>query len=240
MNQEINTMALLRGKIGTIILAGLFVASLSFLFLIINEKNFKVSTSYLVVQNQGNSQDFYTLTKSSEYIGKVLSEGVYSELFINEIVKTGKVKQEFLPFDKKSKIEEWSKIVKVNRNAELGMIDIVVFNNNQSDALSIAQGISDVLMTKSNLFLGEGQNIQIKILSGPVLEKNPSITNMGFAILGGFIFGILLMFIRIYYKAVNDSKKIYFGTKNFSEVVYPIKNEIHNEYGASSVYSERQ
>ena len=94
-------LALVKRKVGIIVLLGILVAALSFLFLVVSQKNFKVSTDFLVVQNQTSGQDYYSLSKSAEYIGSILSESIHSEAFINEVVKTGKVDNEFLPFDKR-------------------------------------------------------------------------------------------------------------------------------------------
>jgi len=212
MNQNIDIVALIKGKRVSIVLGSILVAALSFLFLVVSQKNFKVSTDYLIVQNQSGSQDFYTLSKSSQYIGKVLGEGAYSELFIDQVQQTGKVNREFLPFDKKEKLKEWSKTVSVKQNPDLGIITIEVFNNDQRDALAISSAVADVLTTKNSLFLGDGQNVEVKILSGPVLEKNQSVPNIIAAIIGGLLFGCLLTIAWIYYRAFAKPPTLNFGT----------------------------
>lgn len=190
-------------------LFGFFVASLSFFLLVTKEKNFKVGTDYLIVQNQTSTQDFYTLSKSAEYIGKILKEGSYSELFINEVVKTGKVNAEFLPFDKKERLKAWSNAVSVGLNPDLGIITVQVFENDQKKAVAISQAIAEVLTTKSSLFYGEGQSINVKILSGPVLEKNPSIINIIFVSIGGFVLGIMLSSLWVISRGQARKKDIF-------------------------------
>lgn len=207
--QNNQLLALMKKKIGTIILLGFLCAAFSFLLLVLKEKNFKVETDYLIVQNQTASQDFYTLSKSAQYIGKVLNEGIYSELFIGEVVKTGKVNPEFLPFDKKEKLKTWSNAVQVTLNPDLGVVSVQVFDNDQKQALAISQAIADVLTTKSNLFYGEGQNIDVKILSGPVLEKNPSFANIAAVIFGGFTLGIMLSSLWVIAKNEGRKKDVF-------------------------------
>ena len=63
-----NFLLLMKKNIGFIALGGILLGSLSFLFLVINEKNFKVQTDFLIVQNQNEGQDYYTLSKSAEYL----------------------------------------------------------------------------------------------------------------------------------------------------------------------------
>jgi capsular polysaccharide biosynthesis protein len=207
--QNSHIMPLIKRKITGIILFGLLVAALSFLTLVIKEKNFKVNTDYLVVQNRSGNQDLYTFSKSTEYIGKVLHEGIRSELFINEIAKTGKVRTDFFPLDKKERLKEWRQIVSVSRNRNLGIITVKVFDNDQNQTLEISNAISDVLLTKSNLFLGDGQNISVKILSGPMVEKNPTIENIVATAIGGFFIGILLGALWIILREDRRKKEIF-------------------------------
>lgn len=207
--QNNQVLALISRKIGGVFLFGALIAALSFFLLVVKEKNFKVGTDYLIVQNQTSSQDFYTLSKSAEYIGKILKEGVYSEIFISEVAKTGKVNAEFLPYDKKEKLKIWSDAVQVSLNPDLGIISVQVFDNNQGSASAISQAIAEVLTTKSRLFYGEGQNIDVKILSGPVLEKNPSIMNIAAVSIGGFALGIMLAALWVIFKE-DHRKKVMF------------------------------
>lgn len=233
-------MPFLKQKKGTIILSGVLVAALSFLFLVVSQKNFKVGTDFLVVQNQSGAQDFYSLSKSAEYIGKILSEAVYSELFIDEMVKTEKVSSEFLPFDKKDRMDEWKKIVKVNNNPQLGILEVETFGNNQKETLAISEAISQVLTTKNNLFRGEGQNIDVRILSGPILEKNPSFSDITLIMIGGFLAGILVSIFWIIYipKKNTDKFVLYTGKEksvfgSFSHIPEP------NEYAESLKYLDK-
>jgi capsular polysaccharide biosynthesis protein len=207
--QNNQILALISRKIGGIILFGVFIGALSFFLLVVKEKNFKVGTDYLIVQNQTSSQDFYTLSKSAEYIGKILNEGIYSEIFIGEVAKTGKVNPEFLPYDKKEKLKQWSNTVQVGLNPDLGIISVQVFDNNQTTALAISQAIAEVLTAKSQLFYGEGQNINVKVLSGPVLEKNPSITNIAAVSIGGFALGVMLSALWIISKEDRRKKDMF-------------------------------
>ncbi len=217
-------LALIKKKAGTIVLAGLLVGALSFFALITKEKSFKVSSDYLIVQNQSGSQDFYTLSKSAEYIGRILNEGIYSELFINEMVKTGKVNSEFLPFDKKEKLKQWSDMIQVRRNPDLGIITVEVFDNNQQTSLATSQAVEQVLTTKNSLFRGEGQSIDVKVLSGPVLEKNPTVGNIFAVSAGGFILGAMLSVLWIVTKENRRKKDI------FSSNTLTIKPEVQKNY----------
>jgi capsular polysaccharide biosynthesis protein len=214
MEPKSNILPILKQKAGTIILAGILLGALSFLFLVINEKNFKVTTDYLIVQDQSQGQDYYTLSKSAEFLGNVLGQSIYSELFIDEAIKTGKIDGNFLPSDPKKRLDEWNKIVQVKQDPQLGMIHVSILNNNQSKALNISNAISDVLTAKNYLFRGNGQNIDVRILSGPIIEKNPTMRNILFSIIGGFLMGALLSLLGFFlfgknHKSQEDYEKEY-------------------------------
>jgi capsular polysaccharide biosynthesis protein len=199
-----NILLLIKQKIGMIILSGVFVAALSFLFLVVSQKSVKVGTDFLVVQDKDGGQDYYALAKSAEYISKIMSEAVYSDLFIDETINTGKISKEFLPFDKKARLHEWSRVVRIKRNPEVSMISVTVYGNNVQDAVNISEGITEVFSTKSYLFRGSGLNVDVRKISGPIVEKNPSISQLALVMVGGFIVGMLLAAAFFYYRPKKD------------------------------------
>jgi capsular polysaccharide biosynthesis protein len=213
-------LVLLKQKIGVIVLMGLLVSSVSFLVLVVKEKNFKVGTDYLIVQNQNQSgpQDPYSLVKLADYNGKLFTEAIYSEIFIDQVVKTGKMNSEFLPFNKKDKLKTWSEVVNVKQNPDVGILSVTVFDNNSVQASNVAGAIKEVLTKENFMFRGDGQNIDIRVLTGPVEEKNPSVTSIAFAIAGGLGLGILLASLWIVWK--DDQKRKRFAADFLSEEEY--------------------
>ncbi len=188
-----NIFALLRSKFGTLVIAGLLFGALSFFGLMVTEKPFQTKMDFLVVQSNANNQDFYTLFKSSEYLGKILSEAVYSDRFIDALVETGKVNKEFLPFDKQERLATWSKMVTVNKNLELGIISVTVSGDRERDVARIMDGIAQVLTERNSLFRsGDEKSVEIRILSGPILEQSPNVAKILKVVLLAFVAGFLL------------------------------------------------
>lgn len=183
------------------ILAGLLAAALSFLFLVTTQYNFRAGSDLLVVQNQNGFTDYYALSKSADYLTGVLVESAYSEKFISEVKNTGLVSISFLPANKLDALKKWESMVKISRNPNLGIVRVEVFSDDQKQVTDISNAIIQVMTTKNYLFLGSGQNIDVRILSGPIWEKNPSVGNITLAIIGGFIIGFLLALLWIFYRA---------------------------------------
>lgn len=192
---------LMKNKLGIIILFGLIFSLFVFYAFIFTQKRYETSTDYLIVQNQEGAQDFYSLSKSVEYLGGILSEAVYSSVFIEELKKSDKVDKGYFPFDTREALKKWKKNVNVERNANLGIMKIRVYDNNKDSAMNISQGISEMLINKNYLFSGK-VNLDVRVLSGPITEKNPSLVKILLVVLGGFIAGCAIKILHIYYSFI--------------------------------------
>jgi len=185
------------GLVGT----GILVSVLAVLSLFLFNPRYEVRTDFLVSQEEVASKDYYTLARSSEYIGKILGEVSSSERFISAVVDTGKISPEFLPFDKKKRIEAWQKMMKMSQELDLGILHVTVFSNDPKEALRVSQAVAQVLIEKNGALLGTAdKNIPMSILSGPITEGNPSGNEIMLVAIAGFVFGIVLSFLVIFLK----------------------------------------
>lgn len=196
-----------------VLLAGVFLGVLSFFLLVITQKNSRATTDLLVVQNNGNVSDYYTMSKSVDYLNGVLIESVYSEKFLAEMKNTDSASVDFLPIDKADRLKVWQKTVNIKKKASAGIIAVEVFGDSSKQTTKISNALIDVLTNKYSLFLGQGQNIEIKVLSGPIAEKNPTISQIILVSIGGFIVGVLLNCLWIFYREEkeNEAGQLFFG-----------------------------
>lgn len=198
-----------RSRVGLIAATSVFVSVVSLFFLVMSQDAFKVRTDFFVTQNNPNSQDFYAMSRSSEYIGKVLSESIYSERFIDAVIETGKISASSFPLSKKDRLDQWSEEVNVKKNLDLGMIQVDVFGNDQKEVVRTSQAIADVLIQKNNLFRGgDEKSVDVRILSGPIVESNPSMIQLILVAVGGFLFGGLLCLLFIFVRTELYSKPV--------------------------------
>ena len=59
-----------------------------------------------------------------------------------------------LPVDPRERLSLWREEVSVEKNAELGMLRVIVKNDSQREAERVSKGIASVLIEKNNLFRG--------------------------------------------------------------------------------------
>lgn len=206
MNSQ-NFLKLAKTRVKSMILSGFLVAALSFLFLVTTQYNFRAGSDLLVVQNQAGFTDYYALSKSADYLTSIMVESAYSEKFITEVKNTNLVSIAFLPTNKLDALKKWESMVKISRNPNLGILHIEVFGADQKQVAEISNAIVQVMTTKNGLFLGDGQNIDVRVLSGPIWEKNPTVINIVVTMISGFLIGIVLNLMWIYFTAETKPEK---------------------------------
>ena len=110
-------------------------------------------------------------------------------------------------------------MISVQKSSTTGILSVKVFGDTASQVKNTSDGVIDVLVNKNSLLLGTNQNLKIQILSGPIVEKNPSLFQIILASGSGFLLGMILILMFNFYK--NESKentkrsRLYVG--NFSD-----------------------
>lgn len=199
-NQAI--FSLFKEKFGWMLLIGALFAALGFLSLMLLQPRYQTSSDFLVVQTNTGNQDFYSQFKSAEYLGKVLGESIYSERFINAVIESGKVNADMLPFDKKDRLDTWRDMVEVRKNLELGVIEVTVKGQYERDTARIMDGIGEVLINKNMLFRsGDEKSVEVRILSGPIAERTPTVPMILKTVVASFAFGFVLTFLFVILKS---------------------------------------
>lgn len=186
-----------REHVGKIILWGLLIGSLSFLFSIALTKRYRVTTDFLIAQNAISFRDLYSLSKSAEYAGNVLSDAIYSELFFKEVLRTDLVNLHLFPTDANARLHAWKETLRVRKNFQSSILTVEVFDDKKANALRLAQAIAKVLTEQNYVFrTGTPDSLTLKVLSGPIAEKNPSVTTVVGIGVAGMIAGMAAAIFR--------------------------------------------
>ncbi len=220
-------LKLAKNHLKTAILLGLLTGALSFLLLVMTQKSFRSSTDVLVSQNQPGVTDYYSLSQSANYLTTVLSQSIYSEKFLDDVIALNKVSASFVSGDSASRLKKWQHVVKIKNNPNVGIMSIEIFGDTQNQTSQISDAVLDVLANKNSFFLGQDQNVNVRILSGPITEKNPSLSQIALTSVGGFLLGSLLYVLFLIYREEIS------GEKEFEErierekretQIYPLEN----------------
>ncbi|MFA7319483.1 MAG: hypothetical protein WC022_02695 [Parcubacteria group bacterium] len=212
-----NMLKLAKNHLKTALLFGLFVGALSFFILVMTQKNFSSNTDILMSQSQSGATDYYALSQSTNYLTNILSQSIYSEKFIEEVEATGKISNNFLTGDSAQRLKEWKRIVHVKNNSSVGIMNVQVFGDTQAGTYQLSQSILDVLINRNSFFLGQDQNVNVRVLSGPIVEKNPSFVQIMLSGIGGFAVGVFFFLLVVIYRAEFFKKEEAVGIKFTTE-----------------------
>lgn len=176
------------------------MGALSLVVLTLTQKNFRSQTDFLLIQNQA-TQDFYAMSRSNEYLSNVLGEAIYSELFINEVIKTGIFKESLLPSGRQERIDSWERMIKVDKNLQRNALSVVVYNNSNNDAINISRAIGEVLTKRNVLFRSGADNaVEMRILSGPISRPHPGLGRTLLTVFAGALAGVGLSMLPAAYR----------------------------------------
>ena len=195
----------IRRNKGNIAFAALVGGVATFLFLVFVPQAYKVQTDYLIIQQSASDQDFYTLSKSAEYSGNVLKEAILSNLFLQEVAQTDYFKRDLFSGDEKDQLKKWRKTVDVQQRTSAGILQVNVAYDDRSEAVGIARAISEVLINKNELFRsGDPESLSIKLISGPIVEQNPTASQLIMGVVAGLLFGSVLALLFVWYREEFD------------------------------------
>jgi capsular polysaccharide biosynthesis protein len=197
-DSTMSMFSLTRANKGLLILSGLSGMALAFLLLVFFSRDFTVQTDYLVIQQSADKQDFYTLSKSVEYSGNILKAAIASDLFFSEAANTNYFDVSAFPSDERERLKLWRKSIKVSQKSCAGILEVTVKRPSQTEAKGIARAIASVLIEKNELFRsGTKDSLSIKVISGPIVEQNPTVKTLAFGLAAGAVLGTSLMLLYL-------------------------------------------
>jgi len=184
-------------------------AVLAFDLAVFQTPEYKAVSKVLVVQKQTAGQDIYSVSKSAQYLCRVLKEGIYSDSFFEKVISlSGQVNQSDFSLGLKERRKQWEKAVKVKIIRDLGVIEVGVFYPEKEKAEQINLAIDNVLEKNHQFYHGSGQNVELRILDKPLVSEKPvtlnlwAVTILG-ALVGFFLSSVFVLRKRLKYDNIH-------------------------------------
>jgi capsular polysaccharide biosynthesis protein len=201
---EINEiMTFLKRKWLTVALFALSMASLAFVFSIVQPQKYRAEQRFLVVQTYAEDVDPYAASRSTEYLTNLFSEVMYSQSFMNQVFAAGYGvdKTSFPTQDKKLK-KAWQKTIRTRVLGDTGILDVSVYHKDRYQAEQLALAVGQVLRTKHTQYHGRGRALQIQIIDQPIVSLRPVQPNILLNTAAGLVLGMIagLAFIYLFPK----------------------------------------
>ena len=189
---------LVKSKKGTIFSLSFLLIVLVIIVSLLGGLKYSAESKLLVVQNTGNT-DAYSVSRSNEYLGKLLSEVVYSGSFFNLVINNPqyKVAQEYFSGTYSERLKLWRKTISTKTLADTGIIEVSVYHPNPDQARLISLAVNDVLINNNSNYHG-GSGVKVNILDQPLVSNYPDQPNLVFNFIFSLVLGIFLSLIFIY------------------------------------------
>ena len=154
---------------------------------------YKSSMNLLVIQGNTECLDYYSTSKSTQYLSDILTQVIYSSSFFNNVMDSGfRINDNFSQNERKRK-KQWEKTIITKVTRDTGIITIDAYSTKRDQAEQIVQAISYVLKTKHSLYHGKGSNVKVKVIDQPITSNWPVkpniLANLAIALVAGLIIG---------------------------------------------------
>ncbi len=239
-----NFMKTLKENWTSISLTTLFLTAIVFAVSAFLTPKYESQMSVLVIQKQPEDKvDAYSAAKSAEYLSDIFSKIIYTDSFIDEVLKSPAGIQRKFSSDREERKKEWERDVKTKKINNTGIIKISVFDPSRKEAEKIVQAISENLSANSAKYHGGGERVVISTIDGPITSKNQARPNVFLNSLLALIIGAVGSFGFFYFFRSEESGSIYLVKKpqTFSaRERESIPTEPKNESRELSSFPERE
>jgi capsular polysaccharide biosynthesis protein len=180
-------------------------AVLFFDLMVIQAPQYKTSSKILVIQKQVAGQDIYSISKSAQYLCRVLKEGIYSDSFFDKVFQSDyQIEVSDFPSQLKERRKQWQKTVKAKIVRDLGVIEIEVFYPDKEKAEQISWAITDVLKKEHRFYHGGGENVKLRVLDKPLVSEKPLSLQLWLGSILGALIGFFIGLVWVLGKTKKD------------------------------------
>lgn len=190
---------LLRRKAGTIFTIVFVTVVITVGASLLFPLKYGAQSRLLVVQNTAGN-DPYTISRSNEYLGNLLSQVVYSGSFYNLVLESSyNIDRGYFSGVYRDQLKTWNRTVKTRTISDTGIIEINVYHANPAQAQQIALAVNDVLINKNSLYQGGGQSVKINIIDQPLVSSYPVKPNIPrnsvIALVGSLVMAVFYIYL---------------------------------------------
>lgn len=189
----------LKRKWQTVVLFMLVFSTLAFVFSVMQTQKYRSEQRFLVVSTYAEDVDPYAATRSTEYLTNLLSEVMYSQNFLNQVMDSGfALDTSIFPEDAKKRKKAWTKSLRTRVLGDTGILEVSVYHSDQFVTEQLALAIGSVLQTEHAQYHSRGEQTSISVIDQPITSLRPVQPNILLNTSAGFILGILAGLAFIY------------------------------------------
>jgi len=196
------------------------------------------SKSRLLVAQNTMGADPYAVSRSSEYLGNLFSQVVYSGSFFNLVANSEfNIDKGYFNGNSSKQMKKWNKTVSAKSLGDTGIISISVYHPDPYQARQITLAINNVLINKNSNYQGLGNLVKVNVIDQPIVSSFPNkpnmVSNTLLALIGAFIFSLIYLYYfpeeRHAFQLIRTRRKRVAKIKKMSIAPEAIKDSTHNQ-----------
>ncbi|MCX6800533.1 MAG: hypothetical protein NT091_05310 [Candidatus Falkowbacteria bacterium] len=170
----------------------LLACILASIITVVQPLKYRSSMNLLVIQEGTVNLDYYTASKSTQYLSDILTQVIYSSSFFDNVMNSGfKINNNFSTDEQKRK-KEWAKTVDAAAMKDTGIISVDAYSTDRNQVEQIVQAVSYILKTKNSEYHGSGDSVKVKIIDQPITTNWPVRPNLFSNLAIGAITGLFV------------------------------------------------
>ncbi|MCU0680514.1 MAG: hypothetical protein MUF50_04405 [Planctomycetes bacterium] len=159
---------------------------------------YEANSSLLIVQ-ESKALDPYSLSKSNEYLSKLLAQVVYANTFFAQAVNSNNaIDKKYFGDNAVKQQKTWQKTVSTKSIAETGIIKVSVFHKDKNQVKQIASAINTLLINQNNNYQGFGDSVKVSVIDQPIVSNYPTKPNIPVNVVLSLVLGFIFSLIYIY------------------------------------------
>jgi capsular polysaccharide biosynthesis protein len=160
---------------------------------VIQPFKYESKSDLLIVKETNIAVDPYTSAKANEYLSNILAKVVSTNSFFDEVARSGSdIDFSYFPARADKKMKLWRETVSATALNDSGIVSVSVFHTDQDQAMLIANAVNNILITKNNQYIGEGDRVKIKVLNEPIVSRWPVKPNVAMNMAISALLGLIL------------------------------------------------
>lgn len=155
--------------------------------------------SRLLILQPNTSADAYTVARSNEYVGGLISEVIYSGSFLDSLKSSSAVfDRNYFSGTYKQNVKKWGKTVFARSSGDTGIIDVEIYHTNPEEAKRISLAVNQLIISGQSPYKFNPEQTKISIIDEPVVSTFPVKPNIPTNFVISLLFGFLAACSYIY------------------------------------------
>jgi len=182
----------------TVISITLIFVIIGLIITLLQPLKYSSKSRLLILQN--TSSDAYTVSKSNEYVGGLISEVIYSGSFLDSLKASNSIfDRNYFNSSYKENVKKWGETVYAKSSGSTGVIDIEIYHTNPEEAKNISNAVNQLIISGQSPYKFNPDQTKISIIDEPVVSSfpvKPNIPlNLSLSLLFGFLAGCSYIYL---------------------------------------------